>query len=132
MNIRKIELTPGRLKRLKELDALCFADDSDPYWFEGSGKHYWGVYDKGKMVAYAVTHANWLSRVGVLRAYRGMGLQQTLIKRRIHYLKRMGENVVGTYTHYTNTASMISLMKCGFVPTKIDAYWWISFRKVLK
>lgn len=56
----------------------------------------------------------YLSRAGVLPAYRGHGLQKRLIRVREAYARRQGWTALITDTTAANPASANSLIACGF------------------
>lgn len=75
-------------------------------------------------------NAGYLSRAGVLPAFRGQGLQKRLIKKRLAYAKQLGWDFVVTDTR-RNPASSNSLISCGFkvfqpgIPWSFtDAIYW--------
>lgn len=64
-----------------------------------------------------------LSRVGVLPAYRGRGLQRLLIRIREREARRLGIRVALTYTARWNVASANNLIKCGYVLYRPHYKW---------
>jgi GNAT superfamily N-acetyltransferase len=57
-----------------------------------------------------------LYRAGVLKKYRGRGLQKQLIERRESSMRAAGIKVAVTYTDPVSAASMRSLISCGYRP----------------
>ena len=55
-----------------------------------------------------------LSRAGLLREYRGRGIQRKFIRVRESFAKRNGYEVIITYTYKDNYQSMASLIKNGY------------------
>jgi GNAT superfamily N-acetyltransferase len=101
---------------LDELDRACFPVDP-PYKKEGA--HWWVVRGSAKTFAFAgLRDVGWatafLCRVGVLKGYRGQGLQKRLIRVRIAAARRMGFRYIVTYTSPDNMASANSLIATGF------------------
>jgi RimJ/RimL family protein N-acetyltransferase len=101
---------------------------------------WWVAYLNGKPVAFAgaricKTDAKlvYLSRCGVLPVARGLGLQRTMIRRRIAWARRQpGRRAVITYTLKHNHYSSNNLIRCGFRLydgkwIAADAlYWWFD------
>lgn len=51
---------------------------------------------------------------------RGRGLQKRLIRARVAWARKLGAVSLETYASLDNRASLISLLKCGFVPKEMD------------
>ncbi|CAB4165193.1 NAT_SF domain containing protein [uncultured Caudovirales phage] len=89
-----------------------------PLAFEGP--RWWIAYDNDKPVAYAALsnaeepNAGYLSRSGVLKTHRGLGLQKRLIRVRLRAAKRLGMKVVVSDAVKGNGPSCNSLIACGF------------------
>jgi RimJ/RimL family protein N-acetyltransferase len=125
VNIR-LEATPENLHPkieaiVLEMDRRCFPTDGavepddDCYW--------WIVWDGGKPVAFAGMRPCQIAsneglasftRCGVIKEYRGRGIQKLLIKARVRKAKRLGLKQVVTYVKKWNLASANSLIGCGF------------------
>jgi GNAT superfamily N-acetyltransferase len=81
---------------------------------------WWVAYDGDHAVAFAALHpssqwsdAGYLSRAGVLPAYRGQGLQRRLLRVRERAARRHGWNWLVTDTKL-NPASANNLIACGY------------------
>lgn len=108
-------------KKVLELDRKCFYGD-EPVALEGA--FWWlGYNDMGKAVAFCglrpcQTEVNdgygYFIRAGVLRPYRGKGIQKRMIKARLRMAKKVGLKTCVTYVKGFNHASANSLIKCGF------------------
>lgn len=125
MNIR-LAATPDHLplaveKIVAELDRRCFPTDAaveiddDCYW--------WLVWDKDKPVAFAGMRPCKetvnvglvaLTRCGVVREYRGQGLQKRLLRARVAMARRLGFKQVVGYVKGFNLPSANSLIGTGF------------------
>lgn len=55
-------------------------------------------------------------RSGVRRGYRGNGLQARMIRRREDVMRACGLRTAVTYTEVYSSASMCTLIKCGYRP----------------
>lgn len=93
------------------------------------GSVWWIAYDGKTPVAYAgAVHLKdkgrvYLCRAGVLPAYRGLGLQRLLIRKRLTWAKTCGVSTVITYTDLDNVYSSNNLIDCGFKLYKPDLPW---------
>lgn len=90
-------------------------------FYDHDGNHYWIVYirQSKKPIGFAIgTNLGdgifFLSRAGVLSAWRGQGLHKRLIKVREEFAKKWDFNYCITYVKQTNPQSFSSLMKCGY------------------
>jgi len=118
----KLVATPDNLtQEIKEvLDNL----DKELFYgsplFQKSGSWWWIVYDGIKPVAFAgltpypANKTMFLSRCGVLKSHRGMGLQRKLIKKREELSIKEGYKRIITYTSYDNISSANNLISCGY------------------
>lgn len=116
MEIRKVTLNQKSQEDLEWLDRLSFPADN-PY--PKKGAEWWIAYDGETCVAFAglknVGHeTGFLCRVGVIKAYRGQGLQQRLIRVREKHARREGFKFLVTYTSPWNLKSANSLIRTGF------------------
>lgn len=111
------------------MDMACFPAD-EPVKPEES--YWWTVWSGGEAIAYAGLRVcqdpcnkglGFLSRAGVLRAYRGQGLQKRLIRKRVTVARIMGLRELVTYVVPSNLASANSLIACGFKLYR-PAYRW--------
>lgn len=80
---------------------------------------------EGSPVAYAGLYLGiegqaWLVRAGVLKAYRGGGLQRHLIRVRVKEARRRRLGRVLTYTSAENLPSQRNLIRCGFLPYRAE------------
>ena len=104
----------------------------------GTGKpeprgDWWVVFDGKTPAAFAGivpslqwTHTGYLCRAGVLPAYRGLGLQQKLIRKRVKHARSLGWVCVLTDTLSDNAPSMNNLIACGFRPYSPARPWGYS------
>ena len=121
------EVFPSRSKSaarwLRYLDAEVFPDDSPfqfpmAHWFLGFN------FSPNEPVAYcgwkAVPRASGLVgfhyRAGVLKKFRGKGIQQKMIKLRERQMREQSIEQAVTYTSADNAASMRSLISAGYRP----------------
>lgn len=81
---------------------------------------WWVAYDGDKPAAFAVIaksvmlrKTGYLARAGVVKRYRGLGLQKALIRTRLKYAAHQGWHLALTET-YDNPPSANSLISCGF------------------
>jgi GNAT superfamily N-acetyltransferase len=90
---------------------------------------WWGAWCGGELVGYAGGQltadgtAYYLSRSGVLPAFRGRGIQKRLIRVRLKYAATLGLEWAVTYTATYNPASANALIACGF-RAFLPAYQW--------
>lgn len=116
---------PGRCpawirETILRMDEICFPAD----WRVRVENSYWWLEEEdGIPVSYAAlrpcqSKSNrgiaFLSRVGVIKNWRGQGRQKKLIRCRIKYAKRLNFKELVTYTTSENLASANSLISCGF------------------
>jgi hypothetical protein len=102
------------------LDEVCFPSDHRPA-LENS--LWWVVWRGQEPVAYAGLrlcqyHENkglgFLSRAGVIAKHRGRGLQKRLIRAREAGARALGIAEIVTYVAHWNSASINSLVACGY------------------
>ena len=113
--------------QIVQMDNNCFGYDA-PALTDNEGA-WWIAYSKGVPAGFAAITPSarfegggYLSRAGVLPAFRGCGLQKKLINRRVAYAKQEGWNWVVTDTA-ENPASGNSLISCGFRLFKPEYPW---------
>jgi GNAT superfamily N-acetyltransferase len=92
---------------LKALHTLCFPADDQPSWRDDGEA--WIVYDDGEPVAFLYAEPShgtvwYFSRVGVMPAARGKGLQRKLMRTMCRRLKALGATACISTT-YENPAS---------------------------
>jgi ribosomal protein S18 acetylase RimI-like enzyme len=114
-------ISPSIAEKITELDEICFPGD---YRVRIPNTWWWFVYDAhGEIAAYAGLREctqtcnrglGYLCRAGVLKKYRGNGLQKELINARVRYAKKLGLRQAVTYVAPSNLASANSLVSCGF------------------
>lgn len=120
-----------RLRRTDDVEAvmalhtLCLPGDD---WDEGT--QHWILWDAlwspvGFCSARLLTGQPgvFLSRAGVLPAARGCGLQRRMIQTRLRWAREVDATFAITYTTYTNFASTMNLLKCGF-KFYLPSYKW--------
>lgn len=121
---------------VNQLDMKCFGDLE---WKTGL---WWLVWDEeDKPIGYAGMrviegeNTAYFCRVGVLPKHRGNGLQKKLIEVRSRYAKRLGCEVVVTYTSADNSPSINSLVSRGFRHYNPEYPWagsaYLYWRKTL-
>jgi GNAT superfamily N-acetyltransferase len=115
--------------KIKQLDAIdhehllikmqksCLPNDE---LYDVSKGFWWGAFDNDICVGFCglVPSTRWgdcgyLCRSGVIRSYRGKGIQKKLIKARERKARFLGWNWLITDT-YSNPPSANSLISCGF------------------
>jgi GNAT superfamily N-acetyltransferase len=133
-NIYKVDCRrPEIVSILVHLQKQCLPRDR-PY--DVSRGHWWIVYTEGgKPIGFAgLVRSNawvdcgYLCRAGVMREFRGNGLQKRLVKVREQKAKRLNWNWLITDT-YRNPASSNSLISCGFKLYEPSVPW--SFKYAL-
>ncbi len=108
------------LSTVLELDRQCFPHDSPKEL--GDSELWLASSDDGTPVGYASLTVQdngakaFLSRSGVLKAYRGNGIQKRLIRARVTWARKHGIPRLWTYTACWNVASIRSLCAMGFLP----------------
>lgn len=105
--------------------------DSAPRFTEG---HWWVAYKDGEAAGFAgmvpsarTPNAGYLKAAGVLKQFRGYGLQKRLIKKRLDHAKKLGWTHVVTETINHNSASANSLIACGFRMFSPEPGWGSSY-----
>jgi GNAT superfamily N-acetyltransferase len=104
---------------IRELDAKLFGTDVAP---PKETHLWWLLYADGEVAGYCglgiFTESGeamgFLSRSGVLRGYRGQGLQRRMIRVREAEAKRQGVSRLVTYTSRDNMPSANNLISCGY------------------
>ena len=128
IRIREVDLGVSR-ETLERLDAAIFPD-GPPVDLEG--RRWWIAYTgAGEPVAFgglrAIGGALYLSRAGVLSAWRRLGLHSRLIRVRLRAARKLAAGRpmgVYTYTAIGNVASANALERCGFRYWRARAPWW--------
>jgi GNAT superfamily N-acetyltransferase len=137
MKIREVELTIPQKVELDLLDAKCFPG-LEPYLKPGA--YWWLAVDGLGAAAFAglkyVGHnTGFLCRVGVDKAYRGLGLHKKLIRLREAKARKLGWKWIITYTSPLNVKSANNLISCGYKlydpQTKYGVENALYFRKKL-
>lgn len=134
------------IDEILELDRELFS----PGYFppaQGGDVQWWLAEEDGHTVGYAAAKpckgdplCIYLSRVGVIRAARGRGLQRRLIRVRERWGRANGAILSVSDTLYDNVASTRSLIACGYLPFlprepwagRGSTYWQRSLAKVAK
>ena len=127
----KLVATPDSLdKDIKDvLDSLDKELFYDSPLCQKYGSWWWIAYDGEKPVAFAgltpypVNKTVFLSRCGVIKSYRGLGLQRKLIKKREAIAIKEGYSRIITYTSYDNIKSANNLIGCGY-KLYTPKWWW--------
>lgn len=128
MRIKAVKASdPVVAAMLQYLQLTALPNDTPIFSDHSSSSYWWVVFDDTHPVAFASltlstqwADAGYLSRAGVLPAYRGQGLQKRLIRVREKKARQLGLNWLVTDTT-NNPASANSLISCGyktFTPSK--------------
>lgn len=115
MYIRKTRNT----EVIARLDNKIFGKE---YEEEPEGKHWWLAYVDGRIAGYAGLRiyregskkVGYLCRAGVLKEFRGQGIQKALIKVRDQEARRHKVDICITYVANWNHASANNLIRCGY------------------
>lgn len=134
--------SPGDPKRklncIKRLDKIIFDQDEPFCEYE---KCYWYVLKDGKRyigfggIYVGLNNGGFFARAGILKKYRGRGLQKKLIMAREKLAIKLDLDFVETYTSIDNYASINSLTRNGYYivePGELAKTKWLKFRKQLK
>ncbi len=114
---------------IQRLDADIFVEDETLEQATLRDSVWWVAYHEGKPVAYGGVqpvddgYGVYLSRCGVLKDYRGHGLQRRLIRVRLRHAKSIGAKAAITYTALFNSASSNNLIRCGFMLYRSEWAW---------
>ena len=101
--------------------------DCEPWW-DAKGDYWFVRDDQDNTVAFAgllcskTEGGGFLARSGVLRPWRGQGLQRRLIKAREAHARRRGMHFLVSHT-VDNPVSANNLIECGFRIYKPIAPW---------
>lgn len=126
MKVREVDLSVSR-ETLARLDVAIFPDDPR---VDLEGRRWWIAYtDAGEPVAFAGLRAGagcfYLSRAGVLPAWRRLGLHTRLIRARLRAARAAAPGTaIATYTAIGNVASANALERCGFRYWRPRVSWW--------
>lgn len=116
-------LDGDELDIVTELHHRCMPHDK---LYEPDRAQWWVAYGDGKPIGYAgarydVKHgALFLIAAGTLPAWRGLGVQQRLVRARLRWGRSVGALGAVTYTLVGNAASANALIRCGF---RIGQHW---------
>lgn len=133
----RISIT-DKLEPLFALDARLFPEDAAPspdgVWFAGRSKGELSCYASYVLKDMGTRAA--LLRSGVSPTFQGYGFQKRLIKARCLHAKLAGAIWATSYVACDNTASLCSLLACGFKPYDpelrfADPGGWLYLRKRL-
>ncbi len=128
MHVRK---TTNR-ELIQRLDLEVFgADDSED---EYSRKIWWLAYVDGKIAGFAGLKTfkegnlkcGFLCRTGVKQEYRGQGIQRALIDCRDREARRLGLDLMLTYTARDNYASANNLIRTGYTLYHPQCKWGLK------
>jgi len=108
------------------LDSMCFPSDHPLTDFEETV--FWIGSFEGHPVAYCGAKpidetCVYLSRVGVLKEFRGQGLQRRMIKLRERWAKKEGYKEIISATSRANYASSNNLIACGYKLYEPEEAW---------
>lgn len=119
IKIKKVDVRDADIaKTLIYLQKKCLPSDD---LFDATTGHWWIVYDEfmlpigfaGMVRSYNWYDCGYLCRAGVLKDWRGQGIQKKLLKAREKHAKKLGWNWLISDTT-DNPASSNSLINCGF------------------
>ena len=113
--MRRVTIKRGRWDLACTLDMEIFNDGSQPLADHKEDMTYWVAWCDGEAVGFCATkeysHGIFLIRSGVLKEFRGQGLQKRMIRVRERHHK--GQTFF-TYVSTHNPASINSLISCGY------------------
>ena len=120
MKIKKVNLTKTvALKEVSLLDKNCFPHDNP----EPKIGDWWILWDDDVAVGFigGKFQNNYyrLTRIGIIKEYRGRGLAHRLLRVLIRYSKHRNHKGIRTYTSYDNTSSINTLIHHGFKMTGV-------------
>lgn len=127
------------IKTLNNLEIRTLGEDC---LCQKTGAYWWLVYDEDGEIAgfagmmyYPELDSAFLYRSGILKKYRGNGLQKRLITVRERQAKKDGYSRIVTYTSYDNYPSANSLISKGYKLYKPPFMWGVEnalyFQKTL-
>ena len=123
--------TKRQLQQVNQIQQ-AFLDDMPALGLEG--RNWWLALVDDQVAGYAgskqVGFDTWFNRCGVLKPYRGNGIQKRLIRYRIMQAKRAGSRQIWTYTVNGNHPSASSLITAGFRTADPD-YAYFGTRDIL-
>lgn len=110
--------TPDDIESIEAADRVCFPGDK-PYFFTWDKNVSWvsieGEELQGYLSAHPLRHGVWFfSRVGVVPAARGLGLQRKLMAVMERHGRREGWREIVTYTVGRNGFSTANILAAGF------------------
>ncbi len=129
------------LDLIARLDEKMFGEEAEE---ELEGRIWWLAYVEGKIAGFAGLKVfqegsrmgGYLCRAGVLKEYRGMGIQRALIDCRDREGRRLGLTMNITYTARDNYPSANNLIRCGYTLYDAERKYGLKdglyFRKPLK
>lgn len=129
--IREVNIGDTLVKQaVASLIADVFDKDTLTHPYVPQPGHWWIAFDGKTAAAFAGIRASsrdagygYLCLAGVLPEYRGLGLQQRLIKTRCRKAKSLGWTHVVTEVISDNPHSMANLIRCGFKPYTPTVLW---------
>lgn len=146
--IRRIDgadLEEDELAELLALDAICFPGTARVVHEPADVRWWWRAEVEGVLVGFASARWHWdpndssavfFTRAGVLPEWRGLGIHDRLIRRRVRDVKALGASSVFTYTATFNPKSANNLISQGFRVFWPDRCWFgtdvIYWRKELR
>ena len=139
MKIQRVNTLDSEIIELiNSLQLICFPSDSI---YDASQGAWWIAYDADEPIGFGgvVLDHRWLDcgylcRCGILKGYRGQGLQKRFLRVREAYAKKMGWKwlITNTYNNYASANSLISLGFKLYEPTtRIWAKGTLHWRKKL-
>jgi GNAT superfamily N-acetyltransferase len=132
--------TKDDIEAIEAADRVCFPFDF-PYIFSWEKNVSWVAMDKEELQGYLSVHplryGVWFfSRVGVLLAARGQGLQRKMMNVMEKHGRREGWREIVTYTIGGNGHSIQNILECGYrtyEPRKSYVGWkFVHLRKRLQ
>ncbi len=131
----KVRIVEATTTNQKTACADLLAADPDLGHLDPDEITMWGALDEaGNLLAMAGAHFEPDSRHAELiccvvdPGARGKGLQKRLIKARVVWARKLGAVSISTYAYVGNAPSLISLLRCGFVPSELtDIFLTVSY-----
>lgn len=120
--IRKVDIRDAVIcEAIAELNRASFKTgywtgrlrpDRGDWWLALDGHREVGY--AGMVPSYRIEKAGYLCASAVIPKYRGKGIQQRMIRKRIAYARSLGWTQLFTETINDNAASANALIRCGF------------------
>lgn len=121
----------GKMHHLLDQMEMKIFGDASSLFFKPSG-WWWLAYDGEKHVGFtgakfeAEFNTLFLARSGVIREYRGLGIQRRFVRVREALARRNGIPRTATYTSGDNVHSANNLIKCGYRIYTPPFFWGVE------